>query len=104
MSPEVVSNATYSHDADLWALGVIIFEMLTGFVPFCRDDDLDDGYQKTKQAIRRAEYQWPELPIVSPEAKDLVDGLLKSRVDDRLILERLFVHKWIVKHVKRGVN
>ena len=101
MSPEVISNEKYREDADLWSLGTVIFEMLTGTPPFFREDDADDNeFKKTTQAIVEVDYEWPLWPDVSSEAKDLVDALLMPDVQDRLKLERFFVHEWIVKHVK----
>lgn len=34
MAPEVVSQAEYTRVVDWWALGVFIFEMVTGRPPF----------------------------------------------------------------------
>ena len=37
MAPEIISGKGYSYSADLWALGVLIFELLVGYVPFGSD-------------------------------------------------------------------
>ena len=34
VSPEMVTEKTYSYSTDLWALGVIIYKMLSGELPF----------------------------------------------------------------------
>lgn len=34
MAPEVLNNKRYNHKADVWSLGIVFFEMLTGFMPF----------------------------------------------------------------------
>jgi serine/threonine-protein kinase len=34
ISPEMVTEKTCSYSADLWALGVIIYKMLSGELPF----------------------------------------------------------------------
>ncbi len=34
ISPEMITEKTCSYSADLWALGVIIYKMLTGELPF----------------------------------------------------------------------
>jgi serine/threonine protein kinase len=34
VSPEVLEEKQYSLDVDLWSLGILIFELLTGFPPF----------------------------------------------------------------------
>ena len=34
MAPEVLRQETYDQKADVWSLGCLFYEMLTGFTPF----------------------------------------------------------------------
>jgi serine/threonine-protein kinase ULK/ATG1 len=34
MAPEVLEKRAYNHKADIWSLGVLIFELMTGIPPF----------------------------------------------------------------------
>ena len=34
MAPEVVLKRSFNEKADLWSLGIILFEMIAGTVPF----------------------------------------------------------------------
>jgi len=34
MAPQVVQKSTYSYKADIWSIGVILFELLNGLTPF----------------------------------------------------------------------
>jgi serine/threonine protein kinase len=34
MAPEVLNGHSYNHKADVWSLGIVFFELLTGFFPF----------------------------------------------------------------------
>ena len=40
VAPEVVRGGGYGAQADFWALGVLLFEMLAGYPPFCADSAL----------------------------------------------------------------
>ncbi len=34
MAPEVIAGKGYTFTVDLWSLGIMLFEFLTGFVPY----------------------------------------------------------------------
>lgn len=34
MAPEIISGKGYSTSVDLWSLGVVIYEFMSGYVPF----------------------------------------------------------------------
>ena len=38
VAPEVLKKTGYSEDIDWWSVGVIFFEMLAGFAPFCAEE------------------------------------------------------------------
>lgn len=69
IAPEVFLQAGYTKSCDWWSLGVIMFEMLIGYPPFCSE---------TAQETYRKIMSWktslifpPEVPI-SREAQDLI--------------------------------
>jgi serine/threonine-protein kinase ULK2 len=41
MAPEVLNGKMYNHKADVWSLGIVFFEMITGFTPFTGRDKND---------------------------------------------------------------
>jgi len=45
MAPEVLRGNHYDHKADVWSLGCLYYEMLTGFTPFTgyNLEDLSDN-------------------------------------------------------------
>jgi serine/threonine-protein kinase len=63
MSPEQARGHKVDQKADLWALGVVIFEMLTGRQLFAGDTVSD-----TLAAVLRKEIPWDDLPTELPPA------------------------------------
>ena len=77
ISPEMESHSITSPSNDLWALGIIIYEMLVGKTPFIAQN-AEEVYDK----IQNLDYTIPEG--VDPEAADLITRLLKVDPRERL--------------------
>ena len=78
MSPEMIDNSISVLESDLWALGCIIFKMVTGRVPF-------PGLQlyQVGPLITARKIAWPE-EAMDPACKDVIDKLLQLNPEDRL--------------------
>ena len=72
MSPEVI-QASYDMQSDLWSVGVLAFELLTGKLPFSGDTDRALMKQIRKARVDYSSERWAKL---SPDALDLVQHLL----------------------------
>ncbi|XP_045212231.1 3-phosphoinositide-dependent protein kinase 1-like [Mercenaria mercenaria] len=77
VSPEVLTSKSASKSSDLWALGCILFQFLSGECPFRGGHE----YQ-IFQKITKLEYEFPEG--FNPIARDLVEKLLVLDPDKRL--------------------
>ena len=53
LAPEQVEGKTSDHRADLYALGVVLYEMLTGATPFSGDTPLVVAYQHVRETVPR---------------------------------------------------
>lgn len=72
LSPEQASGQPITTSADLYAVGVVLFEMLTGRMPF-------DGDQPVAIALKHVNEDPPALSIVNPEVPaDLEYVVLKA--------------------------
>ena len=81
MAPEVLLNyglVTYTAKADCWSLGVILYQLLSGFLPH------HDEAQMTGK-------RWEEI---SDEAKDLVKRLMQEDPGKRLSVVQALRHVW----------
>jgi serine/threonine protein kinase len=77
MAPEIIERQPYSFPVDWWALGVIMFEMMTGDPPF-----IETNMKRLFKLVLSTEVVFP--PDMSPAAKSLIGGLLKKNPADRL--------------------
>ncbi|XP_042231316.1 3-phosphoinositide-dependent protein kinase 1-like [Homarus americanus] len=77
VSPELLESKKCGRASDLWALGCILYQMVSGLPPF-RSRSEYYIFQK----ILKLEYEFPEG--FCEEAKDLVQKLLVVEADDRL--------------------
>jgi novel protein kinase C epsilon type len=87
MAPELVMNLPYGQGVDWWAVGVMIFEMITGHLPFDFDeeadmDDDDNSRDKLDKKIINDEVEFPE--DMSLDAVSIVRELLMKDPEERL--------------------
>ncbi|XP_067852940.1 ribosomal protein S6 kinase alpha-6 isoform X1 [Heptranchias perlo] len=77
MAPEVVNRRGHTQSADWWSFGVLMFEMLTGTLPFQGKDR-----NETMNMILKAKLGMPQF--LSPEAQGLLRTLFKRNPGNRL--------------------
>ena len=82
MSPEVITKKGLYPGSDLYALGVILYEMLTGEPPFYESDAIGTMYRHLHEKPRRLREVDPKLSI--PGALEtLVRDLLAKKAEQR---------------------
>ena len=62
MSPEQVEGGNIDHRSDLYSLGLIIYEMVTGDVPFTGDSTLQVMFKRVKEPPKDPRKLRPDLP------------------------------------------
>lgn len=88
LPPEMVNGKGHSFGVDVWGLGVVCFEILTGTVPFSAITAED-----TYRLILKATPAFPK--DISEDAVDLVSALLSREPEDRMSLDTAAAHRWL---------
>ena len=52
MAPEIISGKGYSFSADLWSLGVVLYEFMAGYVPF--GEEAEDPYEIYQEILKKS--------------------------------------------------
>merc|ERR1711862_688800 len=92
VAPEVLMK-NYTQACDMWSLGVVVFILLAGYMPFSGSD------KEQVKKIRAGEYGWKEdkWKNVSSEAKDFTFRLLKVDHTTRMDAKTALAHNWLEK-------
>lgn len=91
LPPEMIENKPHDENVDVWTLGILMYEFLTGAPPF--------ETENTKETYRRIAHVDLKFPsYVSSEARDLLVKILRHDPQQRIPLERVLEHPWILQH------
>ena len=89
MSPEIVSKREYyGGPSDLWACGILLYNLLCGTFPF-KSSFEKDLYKK----IQRGHFTYPSG--VSEQARDLINKILVVEPSKRYTPEQILEHEWV---------
>jgi serine/threonine protein kinase len=94
LAPEMLQRREYTRAVDAWAMGVIVFVLLCGCLPF--DDDSaavphDDLLLQSRFVLRFP--RWAKN--LSASAKDLLNHLLDINPRTRYTAEQALNHPWV---------
>ncbi|KAK2629869.1 hypothetical protein QTJ16_000689 [Diplocarpon rosae] len=93
MAPEILRYEKYGPEADLWSVGTVLFEMMTGRPPF-RATNHVELLRKIEQG--EDHIRFPKEGSISPPMKDIIKALLKRTPVARLSFESFFRHAVVV--------
>ncbi|XP_061835915.1 caM kinase-like vesicle-associated, like [Nerophis lumbriciformis] len=114
LAPEVVARHRYGRPVDCWAVGVIMFILLSGNPPFYDETEEENTDLHNRIIFCRIvagdfEFDSPYWDDISPAAKELVCRLMEVDQMLRITAQDALWHEWIAgngaseKNLKDGV-
>ena len=97
LAPELVNNTGHDHRVDIWCIGVLMFELLTGHPPWMGED-----VQTLKYNISRMKINWQKH--MDPDAVDLIKKILRYNPEERISLRNMLIHPFFTKYYPDAVN
>uniref|UniRef100_A0A9J7Z5Z4 Maternal embryonic leucine zipper kinase n=1 Tax=Cyprinus carpio carpio TaxID=630221 RepID=A0A9J7Z5Z4_CYPCA len=90
-APELIQGKAYiGSEADVWSMGVLLYALLCGFLPFD-----DDNYMVLYRKITRGKYSNPHW--LSPASILLLNQMMQVDPKRRLTVKQLLDHPWVMK-------
>lgn len=94
LAPEMIKEIGHDENLDIWCIGILMFELLTGNIPFQGNDQ-----QILNGNILRNKICWPK--DIDLSAKDLISKILKTEPSERISLTDMLKHPFFLKSVER---
>ncbi|KAL1463689.1 hypothetical protein WDU94_015420 [Cyamophila willieti] len=95
-SPEILQGIPYApHLSDIWSMGVVLFAMVFGRLPF-DDSSVNELLKQVKNQVT-----FPKQPDVSEDCKCLISRILSS-VQTRPRLKSIADNPWLKKSVPKS--
>ncbi|XP_064619634.1 serine/threonine-protein kinase dst3-like [Lineus longissimus] len=91
VAPEVLTNKNYDAKlADTWSLGIILYIMVNGKIPFN-----DDRIPVIEDMMRKQKFSFAWT--VSKECRDLIRNILQYDPESRLSIIEIMHHPWLAR-------
>lgn len=97
-APELVTGREYIGSmVDIWSMGVLLYALLCGFLPF-EDDNIVVLYRK----IQMGDYDCPDW--LSESSVELLSEMLEVKPERRIGITELASHPWLVEGYDCPIN
>ena len=94
MAPELVKHVNYNEKVDVWGLGIITYQLLSGKMPFDGNNIKKINSNILNRDVKFPKKQWD---TISDSAKDFIEQCLDKDQNTRPTVADLFGHEWILE-------
>ena len=97
VAPEVLLRTPYNKEVDIWSMGVILYYMLCGHLPFKGNKEAVIAEKIVNDDIEFNDEEWE---IRSKKVKELIASCLKKEPEERITIDKFLNHPWFKKLMK----
>ena len=90
----MIKNSPHDFKLDIWCLGVLLFELIHGTPPFKGKTE----NEKFKSILNNGQISFDDN--ITKEARDLIRNILQSNPNERLTMDQIFHHPWMMQFEK----
>jgi serine/threonine protein kinase len=98
VAPEVLLRTPYNKEVDIWSLGVILFYMLSGKLPFRGRKEQEVAEKIVYDPLEFDEDDWETR---SQRVQDLISCCLEKKKENRITIDEFINHPWFKKNMKQ---
>ena len=103
MAPELLEEKSYTDIVDIWAIGMILYEMIYGKHPYEECKDIDDLKEFSKKSITIPPTCNTNINVTE-DCIDLMKKMLEKEEKNRITLDNLFKHPWIKDLISKNIK
>ena len=96
MAPEIIKETPYGKPVDIWALGILLYELYFGVSPFSSNKVNEE---QTKEVINNIMLKrlFFDRKSISYDMKDLIIHMLEDDINRRYTIDEVVSHPWFKK-------
>lgn len=94
MAPEILKYESYSEKADLWSIGVIMYELIYKKTPVNGTNIMN-----LMENLKTFEYKFENTMKISKECVDLLSNLLQKNQKKRIMIQEFLENNWFKKNI-----
>ena len=91
LAPEIINKTGHDEKVDIWCIGILLFELMTGTQPWIGSD-----IQTIKYHISRMKINWPKN--MDRTAADLISKIIRYNPEERISLRNMLNHPFFTQY------